>query len=653
VLVTVFLSIIDYKKSNIKTGKIECFTLSTNEVFYHISKFIFKTDLVKKHTDIDAFAEHFSNFDYGMIVRFFERKTINIRLSTNELIKDKKVRNFRKNYLALASIDDKNENNVFGITAMHSVFKLDKDCDNLPQPQKAINSYVCKGEWESIQIIVVPFTDTLKQLEISIANAPFPAKNMQCFVGEYAYCRKNKFPAEKLQTGWIADPLIPMDCDSSTGKIQFTSSIISTKIPKGETKALWFNYYIPENTKPGLYPITITISATCNGNRDEQTTRLNLKVLNYILPKTMHLKNAFSFSTDAIKTQYNTRDISNTKLKEYYRFLLDYHLNPMSLYDPIGSPLPAIDDWQWCIDRGANYFNIGYLPEISPDSIQVLKTFREKLSKSLTNLASHKLMDYTFIYGFDEVRKLHFPQLRFMYKQLRKVNKEIPFACTIEPNKKVSGSVDIWIPEIESYKENTKLFTTKEKIWEYVCYTNKDEYPNFYMEYPAIDPRIVFWHCSKNKLEGFLYYCVNNWIMFDTPLELQAEYRTLLGRIPKNEIWPDFPWIGHSFRVNDGQRFVTGDGQLVYPGKNMELYPSLRLVNIRDGIEDYECFYQLKQWLQTYLKKGNKGKAYQIKAFLDNVYQWTPSTQDDKKNPDELIAFMKEARYLLEDCAKE
>ena len=127
----------------------------------------------------------------------------------------------------------------------------------------------------------------------------------------------------------------------------------------------------------------------------------------------------------------------------------------------------------------------------------------------------------------------------------------------------------------------------------------------------------------------------------------------MLGRIPKNETWPDFPWIGHSFRVNDGQRFVTGDGQLVYPGKNMELYPSLRLVNIRDGIEDYECFYQLKQWLQVYLKTGNKEKEHRIQAFLDKAYQWTPSTKDDKKNPDELIDFMKEARFLLEACAKE
>jgi len=646
VLLSVNIFLIDDKSSNISKANIRYNQYSTNELFDDISNTLFKTNLVKKNSVIDELGEKISNVNFGGIIRYIKQKSDAILGGTQEIIKNRKVQIFKDNY-EKAHAENKA---LFGITPKHSVFKLDKDCNNLPQPVLSISDYICRGEWQSIQIIVVPFADSISNLEVDLKNLPFSKQNIQCFIGEYAYCKKNKFNAEN--SGWIADPLIPFEIDSLSKSIRFTAKNYKISIAKGETKAIWLNYFVPDSVQAVDYTINIAVKASCAESSAIEKTELKLKVLDYIFPKTMHLKNAFSISMNSIKNYYNVTEISKNKQKEYFRFLLNYRLNPISIYNPNGEPFPEIEDWQWCIDRGANYFNLGYINYIPTDSLQLLREFREKLTKNIALIKKNNLMKYTFIYGFDEIRENDFPKLKQMYKQLRMVDKDIPFACTVNPCKVLSGYVNIWIPEIEGFKENIKLPIKNDKQWEYVCFTSKDDFSNFYMEYSALDPRILFWHCSKNNLNGFLYYGINNWIIFDTPTELATEYKTLQISTKGTTRWPQIPWIGHSYRVNDGQRFITGDGQLVYPGKNMELYPSIRLVNIRDGIEDNECFYQLKKWQEHFEKYANTNKAETIKAFLNKAYTSMPATKKVKKNADELIELMKEARILLVECSK-
>ena len=55
--------------------------------------------------------------------------------------------------------------------------------------------------------------------------------------------------------------------------------------------------------------------------------------------------------------------------------------------------------------------------------------------------------------------------------------------------------------------------------------------------------------------------------------------------------WPEVPWNSWSCLT------FNGDGQLFYPGPGGAPVPSIRLAAIRDGIEDYEYFWQLRQRL--------------------------------------------------------
>jgi hypothetical protein len=70
--------------------------------------------------------------------------------------------------------------------------------------------------------------------------------------------------------------------------------------------------------------------------------------------------------------------------------------------------------------------------------------------------------------------------------------------------------------------------------------------------------------------------------------------------------WPDVPWKPATWR-NDAGHPHHGDGQLLYPGPNREPFSSVRLENLRDGIEDYEYFWLLREAV-TRLKERDAGK---------------------------------------------
>ena len=642
IFLLLFIFLMDSHNSSMKERKVVLNNISTNAIFADIGQYIFDSHLMKKDKAFDEFSDKFLNFNCGGIIKNFENWIDDISSGASGIINNAKIRNFRNNFMKLNPNIDKP---LFGVTTMHSVFKLKKNCENLPEPEKEIVDYSCKGEWESVQIIVVPFKDTLKNIDVKITGLPFSAMYLQCFSGEYAFCNASNYPAD---SGWIADPLIPMDIDTSAGNIHFKYSIIPSEIPIGETRSIWLNYFIPSNTKSGEHNINVAVKATSGNKSEEHDVKIKLNVFDYTLPKSMHLKTAFSFAESSLMNYYKVYDIPENLQKEYYSFFLNYHLNPVSLYNSFDNTFPAIEDWQWCIDRGANYFNLGYLDFIHPDSIKQRNVLASTIAKKIDYLKQNKLMDYAYIYGFDEIDKSKYYTLESMCDQLRKINRDIPFVCSVSPSKELSGYVNTWVPKFEYFDENIKKINQNEKMWEYICCTNRKYYPNFFIEYPAIDSRIVFWQCSKYNIDGFLYYCVNNWDYNCDSKGLTVADNPYINKIKNGARWPDIPWIGHSFRWHEGQRYYNGDGQLIYPGKNMKLYPSVRLVNIREGIEDYECFYQLKLLKKKFDDNGNTNKSSIIEKFIKKVYEWSSSYNDYETYPEKIFLLKKEACFLLE-----
>jgi hypothetical protein len=111
---------------------------------------------------------------------------------------------------------------------------------------------------------------------------------------------------------------------------------------------------------------------------------------------------------------------------------------------------------------------------------------------------------------------------------------------------------------------------------DYTCCGPEYPYINFAnLEYPFLNARQIAWQVYTLKADGFLYWHVNNWAR-KKPMYMYE--RSNFQR-----------WYQHDkFAMN-----ATGDGELLYPGKN-EIYPSIRLANVRDGSEDYDYLVLLR-----------------------------------------------------------
>ncbi|HWI58065.1 MAG TPA: DUF4091 domain-containing protein, partial [Bacillota bacterium] len=63
------------------------------------------------------------------------------------------------------------------------------------------------------------------------------------------------------------------------------------------------------------------------------------------------------------------------------------------------------------------------------------------------------------------------------------------------------------------------------------------------------------------------------------------------------------PWMCNTFgRYN-------GDGHLIYPGANLKPYSSIRIETLRDGLEDYEYLWTLRDLLKRAEQAKCEGAA--------------------------------------------
>ena len=149
--------------------------------------------------------------------------------------------------------------------------------------------------------------------------------------------------------------------------------------------------------------------------------------------------------------------------------------------------------------------------------------------------------------------------------------------------------LDIWAPVTGRYKaaEFQAQQAKGDEVWWYVCCGPGKPFANLMIEWPASDHRILLWQTWRFGVTGFLYWGIN--VFADNS---KGEKR-----------WPATDWNPATWR-NDKGMAHNGDGQLLYPGPDGQPLSSLRLANLRDGIEDYECVWLLRDAVAKLRAKG-------------------------------------------------
>lgn len=112
-------------------------------------------------------------------------------------------------------------------------------------------------------------------------------------------------------TGWVPDCLIPFSAPPEKGGAPFS---IEPEMNQG----VWVDILIPDNAKPGKYSgnVAITISG-----KKYKTIPVSIRVYDFALSDTSHLKNMFGYYPGYIARRHNIERNSD----EYYNLDLKYH----------------------------------------------------------------------------------------------------------------------------------------------------------------------------------------------------------------------------------------------------------------------------------------------------------------------------------------
>jgi hypothetical protein len=213
------------------------------------------------------------------------------------------------------------------------------------------------------------------------------------------------------------------------------------------------------------------------------------------------------------------------KMKYVYAdFLVDYYLDYDHLYL---TSVPDFDVLKYRYDKGTlTAFNFSYFGADSAANIAHCQPAYEK-AKELG------ILDHAYIYGFDECGDDQFTALEKSASDLKKAFPEVPIITTALDRSfgqdTAAKSIDAWCPLTPVYnismEQADKARKAGKKVWWYIACIPGHPFANWWVEYPAIDARLLMGAmATKFKPDGFLYYALALW--WKTPLSNQGRIRT-------------------------------------------------------------------------------------------------------------------------------
>ena len=202
------------------------------------------------------------------------------------------------------------------------------------------------------------------------------------------------------------------------------------------------------------------------------------------------------------------------------------------------------------------------------------------LRSMYTYLQVHHWDKMAYIYVADEPSSQEaYNDVRARSEFVREVVPGLKVLCTKGPQVQnppwgsLVGWVDIWAPLWPMFGDQAvkKRLSAGEEIWSYTALCQgRPETPFWELDFPILNYRIPMWISWRLDITGLLYWSTTNWAstrdVWTNPLTYDDQYNM--------------------------------EGSLLYPGVDVGvqgLITSIRLKQIREGLEDYEYLTILAQ----------------------------------------------------------
>ena len=472
----------------------------------------------------------------------------------------------------------------FGIAVADSMLKVmikDRPLNGVNFTE-TIELEMAKNEYESVQVVAIGYKDAVAGVEVGeLRNGDYVLPADAVTVSLVGHVLTKKPPYAASYQGWWPDPLLDWQK--------------TAKVAPHEAVAFWVRIKTPENAKAGNY--TGNVKVTADG-KQVATLKMNLRVFDFAVPTKSPLDTAVDFR-DHIKQVWG-KDMSEEKHDEILRqcvdTIVDYKLDYNNIYgrpsmgDVTNYPRMkvGIPHWKRIRDKGLlRQFCIMYIGtdrNLSKADDPRVQSYIDFVLKALDYwvpiLEKEGLLEYAYLYGYDEIPSSQFPVMAKVYSAIKAKYPNIPLTTTAYDHTFgtetcLKGCVDVFTPLTPKYNLSyvNKARAMGTKVWWYTCIGPANPYANWFVEYALIESRLLMgMMTAKFRPDGYLYYAVTRWPVNHGPI-VDGPYTN---------------WNPASYKT------ANGDGSIFCAGPK-GLIPTIRVENIRDGLEDYAYFLELEK----------------------------------------------------------
>ena len=499
----------------------------------------------------------------------------------------------------------------------------------------------CRGEYESTQIImtaqkdIAAYTVQVGDLVLSGSDQVFPKENIAVYAEKYIEVEKN-YCNNGAPLGMYPDCLLPVENSVAAGE---------NTIESGNNQGLYITFNVPLEQPAGVYTGSMTV--TYDGA--EKELPVTLTVYDLQVSETTHSRTKFNA---VFSHHLGELDSTQEMFRAYVDKMVEYRISPGTVMTQ--------NNLDWSDESTARYVEEAYdlckNPRMSNFNIPAFTASREgtqtisrsMLTKYLVAFAEKSLQTGLDLLGraifstglidepdlngvmsrvpvvtedFNEGVNGALQALPALFAQYPDVSQEfknqletslqnIPLVVTSPYHASLADYVDTFCPYFSEYDSEARREYYKDQAekWWYGCINPRPPYPSYQIEDNLVAARSVSWMMSEYDVKGNLYWAV----------DVYAKYN---GTVYENI--EDF--------YSEAERYphANGDGFLFYPGAKYGVFgpiPSIRIEAIRDGIEEYELWYELKN---TYEAKGYSADEIQ-RALSSLIYSGTQVASSDE-----------------------
>ena len=500
--------------------------------------------------------------------------------------------------------------------------------ETAPNWQKTVSIQCARNEYEPFQVVVTAQGGDITVTGVEASDLAgeggktIPKSAITLYREHFIEVKQ---PSSRCTTppGLWPDPLIPFVNPVDGAPIKEARFVaLPCEVKTGKNQPFWADVFVPKDAAAGAYKGKVTVTAE---GLPAIEVPVELKVWDFALPDTSSVKSEFGgMGGAAASHKMKPNDPAWRPIEmRYLEACAAHRITPQipGYMRPKANPDGTLDtsathaEMKAFVERlHVNAISVPFTAYKDP-----LKAGRELTKKCLDNyyqyLKENGWEKKNYIYILDEPNdEKAYEEVRQRAAVAHEANKGLRVLCTeqtVSSDPKwgtLVGAVDIWVPLWPLHDEKTaaERLAAGDELWSYTALCQgKPESPFWETDFPVLNYRVPLWINWRCHMTGLLYWSMVYW---KGGLDMWTDAMTYLPKGAK---------LGYN-----------GEGSLFYPGADAGIdgpVASMRLKNIREGMEDYE-------YMQMLADMGER-------AFVDEVVQSVGRSWFDwEKDPAKLYA---------------